>query len=37
MKSIKNTIPGDMPVSDFQEISRIIKEHKEKNGNELIR
>jgi 2-dehydro-3-deoxygluconokinase len=37
MASIKNTIPGDMPVSDLQEILRVIKEHKEKNSGEMIR
>jgi 2-dehydro-3-deoxygluconokinase len=37
MAAIKNTIPGDMPVSDFQEISRVIKEHQEHNTSEMIR
>lgn len=37
MAAIKNTIPGDMPVSDFQEISRVIKEHQEHNNSEMIR
>lgn len=37
MAAIKNTIPGDMPVSDFQEISRAIKEHLEHNGSEMNR
>jgi 2-dehydro-3-deoxygluconokinase len=37
MAAIKNTIPGDMPVSDFNEIERVIKEHKEKNTSEMIR
>ena len=27
MAAVKNTIPGDMPVSDFKEISRIISNH----------
>ncbi|MBN2546360.1 MAG: sugar kinase [Spirochaetes bacterium] len=37
MAAVKNTISGDMPVSDFDEISRVIKEHKEKDGSEMIR
>ncbi len=37
MAAIKNTIPGDMPVSDFGEISRVIREHHEKSGEEMIR
>jgi 2-dehydro-3-deoxygluconokinase len=37
MAAIKNTIPGDMPVSDFSEISRVIKDHAEKNTSEMIR
>jgi 2-dehydro-3-deoxygluconokinase len=37
MAAIKNTIPGDMPVSDFNEINRVIKEHKENDGSEMIR
>lgn len=37
MAAIKNTIPGDMPVSDFSEISRVIKDHTEKNTSEMIR
>jgi 2-dehydro-3-deoxygluconokinase len=37
MAAIKNTIPGDMPVSDFQEIARVIKEHQEHNDSEMIR
>lgn len=37
MAAIKNTIPGDMPVSDFQEISRVIREHKDRNGSEMVR
>ncbi len=37
MAAVKNTIPGDMPVSDFDEISRVIKEHKEKSGSEMVR
>ncbi len=28
MAAIKNTIPGDMPVSDFDEITKVIKGHK---------
>jgi 2-dehydro-3-deoxygluconokinase len=37
MAAIKNTIPGDMPVSDFSEISRVIKDHAEKNTSEMNR
>ncbi|HEY8464927.1 MAG TPA: PfkB family carbohydrate kinase [Bacillota bacterium] len=37
MAAVKNTIPGDIPVSDFQEITRIIKEHREHNNSEMIR
>lgn len=37
MAAIKNTIPGDMPVSDFQEITRVIREHREHTGGEMIR
>ncbi|MEN8908194.1 MAG: sugar kinase [Clostridiales bacterium] len=37
MAAIKNTIPGDMPVSDFNEVSRVIKEHKENDSSEMIR
>ncbi|HOP73804.1 MAG TPA: sugar kinase [Bacillota bacterium] len=37
MAAIKNTIPGDMPVSDFQEISRVIREHREHSTTEMIR
>jgi 2-dehydro-3-deoxygluconokinase len=37
MAAIKNTIPGDMPVSDYQEISRVIREHREHTGGEMIR
>jgi 2-dehydro-3-deoxygluconokinase len=37
MAAIKNTIPGDMPVSDFQEIERVIKDHREHNESEMIR
>ena len=25
--SVKNTVPGDLPSSDFKEIDRIIREH----------
>ncbi len=37
MAAIKNTIPGDMPVSDYQEILRVINDHKNKNDSEMIR
>ncbi len=37
MAAIKNTIPGDMPVSDFQEIKKVIEDHKENNTTELNR
>lgn len=37
MAAIKNTIPGDMPVSDFLEISRVIREHRDHSGSEMIR
>jgi 2-dehydro-3-deoxygluconokinase len=37
MAAIKNTIPGDMPVSDFNEISKVISDHKTKNTSELNR
>jgi 2-dehydro-3-deoxygluconokinase len=37
MAAIKNTIPGDMPVSDFQEIARAIQDHRDHNGSEMIR
>lgn len=37
MAAIKNTIPGDMPVSDFQEISRVIGEHRDHLGGEMVR
>ncbi len=28
MAAIKNTVPGDMPASDFEEIEKVIKSHK---------
>ena len=37
MAAIKNTIPGDMPVSDFQEIMRVINDHKNNDGSEMVR
>lgn len=37
MAAIKNTIPGDMPVSDFQEISKMIQDHKSHNTSEMNR
>ncbi len=37
MAAIKNTIPGDMPVSDFNEISRVIRDHQSHNSTELNR
>ena len=37
MAAIKNTIPGDMPVSDWQEISQVIKEHQGKSTTEMNR
>lgn len=37
MAAIKNTIPGDMPVSDFQEISKMIQDHKSHNNSEMNR
>lgn len=37
MAAIKNTIPGDMPVSDFQEISKVIEDHKSHNSSEMNR
>jgi 2-dehydro-3-deoxygluconokinase len=37
MAAIKNTIPGDMPVSDFNEISKVIADHKSHNTSELNR
>lgn len=37
MAAIKNTIPGDMPVSDFNEISKVIADHKSHNTTELNR
>ena len=37
MAAIKNTIAGDMPVSDFQEIERIIRDHQVKDTSELNR
>ncbi len=37
MAAIKNTIPGDMPVSDFTEISKVIRDHQTQNSSELNR
>jgi 2-dehydro-3-deoxygluconokinase len=37
MAAIKNTIPGDMPVSDFNEIGKVISDHKSQNTSELNR
>lgn len=37
MAAMKNTIPGDMPVSDFQEISRMIQDHQSHNTSEMNR
>jgi 2-dehydro-3-deoxygluconokinase len=37
MAAMKNTIPGDMPVSDFQEISKMIQDRKLKNMSEMNR
>lgn len=37
MAAMKNTIPGDMPVSDFQEISKMIHDHKSNNTSEMNR
>jgi len=37
MAAIKNTVSGDLPVSDFQEISRIINDRKTNNTSEMIR
>ncbi len=37
MAAIKNTIAGDMPVSDFQEIQRVIRDHQAKETSELNR
>jgi 2-dehydro-3-deoxygluconokinase len=37
MATIKNTIPGDMPVSDFNEISKVIADHQSHNTSELNR
>jgi len=37
MAAMKNTIPGDMPVSDFQEISKMIQDHKSHNTSEMNR
>lgn len=35
--AVKNTIPGDLPSSDFKEIERIIKAHYSSGGSELNR
>lgn len=37
MAAIKNTIPGDMPVSDFNEISKVISDHQTHNSSEMNR
>ncbi len=37
MAAMKNTIPGDMPVSDFQEISKMIRDHQSHNNSEMNR
>jgi 2-dehydro-3-deoxygluconokinase len=37
MAAIKNTIPGDMPVSDFAEITQVIKDHQAKSVSEMNR
>jgi 2-dehydro-3-deoxygluconokinase len=37
MAAIKNTIAGDMPVSDFQEIQRVIRDHQARETSELNR
>ena len=37
MAAIKNTIPGDMPVSDLGEITQVIREHQSRGGSELNR
>jgi len=37
MAAIKNTVSGDLPVSDFQEISRVINDRKTHNTSEMIR
>ncbi|TCL62179.1 2-dehydro-3-deoxygluconokinase [Hydrogenispora ethanolica] len=37
MAAIKNTIPGDMPVSDFHEIRKVITDHQSHNSSELNR
>lgn len=35
--ALKNTIPGDLPSSDFKELSKIIKSHKEGDFTEMNR
>lgn len=35
--SVKNTIPGDLPSSDLNEIDQIISDHKTKNSSEMNR
>ncbi len=37
MAAMKNTISGDMPVSDFQEISKMIRDHQSHNTSEMNR
>lgn len=37
MAAVKNTVSGDLPVSDFQEISRIINDRKTHNTSEMVR
>lgn len=37
MAAIKNTVSGDLPVSDFQEISRVINDRKTHNTSEMVR
>ncbi|MGE5551924.1 MAG: sugar kinase [Bacteroidota bacterium] len=37
MAAVKNTIPGDMPASDWREITKVIEDHKRGGGSELNR
>lgn len=37
MAAIKNTVSGDLPVSDFQEITRVINDRKTHNTSEMVR
>jgi Sugar kinases, ribokinase family len=37
MSAIKNTVSGDLPVSDFQEITRVINDRKTHNTSEMVR